>query len=247
MSSGGHYSEDFAELESELVPPWFGTLKAYWDGRDLVDDGGGVAGDWVPRAGSQQSTLVNLSDAATLTTFNGHTGVVGRMQVAGPDYTPTGASGEWSYFFVLKVPATFSGFQGVSAYYGKPLPFFWEGVALKSARGTNGVDGFEGAYPTMVADCSSWAGKLLSLVVVHKVAGIDFIWELDGTPGSASVTLAAPGPAQNSAPRGMTLGAFADSGGVITTPTMAGAIINGAPGSGEAEDLAGFGTAVWSA
>lgn len=238
---GGHLS-----FPNNSGPPFFGTLKSYWDGRDLTPSSG-TADDWIPRDGDEQSTLVNLSDLATVASYGGKLGVTGRMQISLPNYNPTAPGNDWSYFYVLKVPPSFSGFKGVSAYYGKPLQFFWDGAVLKSARGTDGVASFESTLHVMVADCSSWVNKLLSLVVVMTDSRIDFYYELDGVPGSASYVGGVVGSPTNQSysPRGHTLGGFADSGGNIDAPFFCSAIMAGAGTSTQCQNLAAWGTSIW--
>jgi hypothetical protein len=224
----GLYRGDFAELESLPPPPWFGTLKSYWDSRDLTSTGG-FLNPWPARDGTEQSSLVNLNTTA----IESDGGAVGRMQVNVPAYT---GSGSWSYLYVLKVPTSFSGYKGVSSYEGKPLQFFFDGAILKSARGDGGVF-YEGLRT--IADFTGTENQLLSLLVVHKASRIDFYWELDGVAGSGSYV----GAATNAAPVGLTLGGFADSSGEMVTPFYVGSVINGEPAdAAEAEALVSWGS-----
>jgi len=234
---GGIYRGDFAEIAipaENRFPTTLGNLRSYWDGRDLTP-ASGTANNWPTAGGSEGATLINLSSLATITTRNGKRGVVGRMQSSTPAYT--GSPTAWCYFYVLEVP-TFSGLKGLSAYLGKPLPFYWDGVTLKTARGIGGAS-FE-ATRTLVADCSSWSG-LLSIAIRHTTTDVAAYWRLNGVADEVLVSVAST----NSSPIGMTLGAFADSNGETGAPFFAGGVLFDGTAQ-DCRDLATWGSQVWT-
>lgn len=230
-----------------MGPERFPGLRSYWDGRDLTPTSG-AANSWTARAGSEATTLSNPGSAATIasrTTSKGATvrGVTGRMQVNTPAFTSDGAVMLFQY--VLQMPASLGTLRGVSSYTGKPLPLifsFDDPNYFQVARGSTGVI-FE-TPRVLVSNVSSWAGKILSIVVRTTPNDIRAFWRLNGVAGEATYT----GTSTNAPPTGWTVGGFADSGGTFDTPFFCSSFIDGTGSSGSPANcraLALWGSQIW--
>ena len=247
MTIGALAAPGSIELIRSKGPESFPGLRSYWDGRDLTPSSG-VANNWTARAGSEAATLINLTSAATIasrTTSKGATvrGVTGRMQVNTPAFTSDGAVMLFQY--VLQMPAALGTLRGVSAYEGKPLPLIFSFSApnnFQVARGSTGTI-FE-TPRVLVADVSSWAGKLLSIVVRTTPNDIRAFWRINGVAGESTYT----GASTNAPPVGWTVGGFADSGGTFDTPFFCSSFIDGTGNSGSPANcraLALWGSQIW--
>lgn len=220
-----------------IAPTALSNLRSFWTGND-VTPASGVANNWPANAGSQMVTLANLSSAATVATRYGKRGITGRMQANTPVFVDGAVS--WTYHYVLQVP-TLDALRGMSAYSGKPLPvmFGYTANAMHTSRG-NGGTSFE-APVQLVADVSSWVGKLLSIAIRHTPTSAAAYWRIDRVAGEVEINLAST----NFGPTGFVLGGFADSGGLFNSPVFSGTVAPDVSPQ-ECRNLATWGANNWS-
>lgn len=216
-------------------PLSFPGLKFYFDGRDLTPASGSAA-TWTSRGGVQPYNLVG----GTIATVGSMRGVIGvKSDTDGYIYSNTGCL-LWHYVFIC--PAITGSAKGVSSAYGRAIPFQVSTAGLQTSRSPTAGGSSSETPQTLIADVSSWAGKMISLVIIHNhpfVLGAAYC--VDGVPGYSELITAGYGFVT---PTGFVIGGFYGGGGVIETPFFSASVIDGGSVP-EAKALAAWGAANW--